>query len=97
MLQNWIGSMEMYAKNFETQRLEGVETRRHEDAKAQRFLLNKDANKWKMLLTLKLLNQRSGLNLILFTPKFKRKSLYIQGEITFLLSPFFIFFVIKKI
>jgi len=28
MLQNWIGSMEMYAKNFETQRLEGSKARR---------------------------------------------------------------------
>jgi hypothetical protein len=37
MLQNWIGSMEMYAKNFETQRCEGVETRRHEGAKARRI------------------------------------------------------------
>jgi hypothetical protein len=24
MLQNWIGSMEMYAKNFETRRLKGT-------------------------------------------------------------------------
>jgi hypothetical protein len=35
MLQNWIGSMVMLAKNFETRRREGVETR---GAKAQSFL-----------------------------------------------------------
>jgi len=39
MLQNWIGSIVMLAKNFETQRREGVETRRHEGAKAQSFFI----------------------------------------------------------
>ena len=41
MLQNWIGSIEMYAKNFETRRREGVETRRHEGSKARSFLKRK--------------------------------------------------------
>ena len=41
MLQNWIGSIEMYAKNFETLRREGVETLRHEGSKARSFLKRK--------------------------------------------------------
>jgi hypothetical protein len=52
MLQNCIGSLVREGKNFETQRREGFETRRHEDTKARSFFKKIEANKWKELPTL---------------------------------------------